>query len=545
MLLLIIILHIIYGKLYYLSDIKHNVPYCSIESLDEKGNISKYNLTNIMGSVDITNDPLVRSLNFNFYLSLFIDDTFLDHNNMINSCELCHISSFYCNNDNKIKKGNLLFSENILINFRVIIKKIGNYGFSHDKEKIITKYKVSSNSFKSSDDVIYSNVKVDIDDLLLHNKDNYDSLDCNTKLDILFHVVISTNNMSITRDFILMPIDIYKSIDNKLSQSSDNYQLLCIPSKEYLSSYDCSQSNIYRVIKYEFENCLIPEKTIIDNNKTKENDNEILKLQKDLLNIDIGKNCSVYDHMYYNTLLYNNEKTKFKIFNLNNSWCNETWLSVLDKSYFEKDYIKECFNRLGISSDYEDSIYYDNNIYLKPFYRFYKETLITYFNYINCNVLTKRKNYKIERLLYKSIGIITNSCMFKEGFNMDIKEYSNIFKEMMTFNLYGDGVCIKCYPCCMDEKIHYHCKDILQSIENNEEYINRWINITKKILSDYNESDDEEKNKFGILFDMILEKDQNGIESNILFALFFIITFISVIVIIYMINGFCKSYVKK
>jgi hypothetical protein len=327
-----------------------------------------------------------------------------------------------------------------------------------------------------------------------------------------------------------MPIDVVKSIDNKLS--IDNYNLLCIPGKEYLSSFDCSQSNTYRAIRYELQNCLIPYKKQVTINKTTDNDKNIIKFEKESMYITLD-NCTVYDHIYYNAIFYTNENKTIKGLGLHNNWCNDTWEYIIKESFYEKNNILYCHTFLGLNDN--DDIVNNNNIFLKPYYRFYKETLITFFNYMNCFEVTKVRNYNMERLLYTSISIIQNSCIWKDGFEMDISEYELLFNKMVQFNTMGDKTCIKCSNDFIKPLITFYCKNVVDNTATFEGYIEKWEEKTIEELMNftYDETNNTLPNRFGILFDMIMEPSQYGVESDILFTLFFVILFISSIIIVY------------
>lgn len=525
--LLFLMVHLMTTRMYYLTDIKYNSPYCAVSNMGNNS-VNNYNITNIMGSIEITNDPLVQSLNFKIYLSVFIDDMLKENVNMnVESCELCNIDAIYCKNG--LLRGHLIFSEDVTVNFRVIIKKLGNYGFSHNKDDIVTKYKITS-FIKDANNIIYSNIKIPIEDLLSHNNDSYSELSCDSKIDILLHVIVSTNNMTIQRDFVLLPIDIYNSIDNQIY--IDSYQLLCIPGKELLSSFDCSQSSIYRAIHYELQNCLIPTTKTMNNN-----DNIfITNLIKNVTFInDDDDNCSVYNHLYYNTLFYMELISMSNNIIFNYNWCNESLKDLLTYSFFEKTSIIDCYNYLNMDMDIDinDTI----NIYTKPFYRLYKETIIALLNYANCQFVTNNiRNFDIEKLLYHSIGVLMNSCLWKDTFLMDISDYEITYNKLLKFNLLGTNDCKKCDISFFKPKITYYCQSIIDNFDILNNSLIEWKdNETLSLLNDNQDdlnTNDTTKNKYGELFDMILEPYQY-IESNILFTLFLIIGVISSIIVIF------------
>lgn len=537
---------IIIGKIYYLTDIKYNIPYCDID-FENNGKIDHYHLNNILGTLEIKNDPLVQNLILNFYLSYNLIDNHTINLSLINitSCELCQINENYCNQSNQIKPGNLIFSNDIYYNFRIILKRSGYGDFISNVENI-TKYKLID-----SKEYIYSSLTIPLETLLNHNNDSQSNINCNDKFEFILHIIVSTHNLTIRRDLILIPIEIIETIDNNLYISQDIYNLLCDPYEPLLSNFDCSLSNIYKVNTYKIENCLIPEKRISPLNYNLNQTNEFNEILKNLIGIyKDSEQCSIHDDLYYDSLLFNKKIKDKNILNLINNikWCNETWKDILEKSIFDISYIKQC-NQIFIDCDYSDDLIFFNynqnsSIQLKPFFRLYKETIISLLNYLNC--LSKNNNTRIidiEKLIHRSIGIIKNSCYFKNGFELDYKNYHLIIYQLYNFNKYGyNNLCKKCNNDTISNQMKckedlFYCQFIHDSFLNSNDYIDEWYHIenTNLLSGKYNQIIDDNENNtdqsFGQNFNLFLEKSQYGIEAAILFTFILFISIFSLIMI--------------
>src|SRR4029078_12739438 len=131
MIIIYLFFYLVTSKLYYLSDIKYPIPYCDIDITSNKS----YHLNNIMGTIDISNDPLLLNLIIKFYLT------------NISSCYLCNVdkTSHYCNNDSSHIE--LFFTPEVDYNFWITVKKEGDSEFSSQIKNLTTKYKIEDNNY--------------------------------------------------------------------------------------------------------------------------------------------------------------------------------------------------------------------------------------------------------------------------------------------------------------------------------------------------------------------------------------------------------------
>src|SRR6185436_14294496 len=118
------------AKFFYLTDNRYPIPNCDIEFSSVI-----YNLKNIMGTIEIKNDPLVENLIFNIYLSTFLNDDNLTQLN-ISSCALCQIYENFC-----YTPPQFILSPNVYFNFIISVKREG-YGLFYSRENLETKYRL-------------------------------------------------------------------------------------------------------------------------------------------------------------------------------------------------------------------------------------------------------------------------------------------------------------------------------------------------------------------------------------------------------------------
>lgn len=517
-LLIILLFYIVSPKVFYLSDIRHPISKCEIDFLNKNNSISHYSLNNIMGSVIITSDPFGDNLILKIFLSRYFNDDNQETNEILSSCELCRLNNSFCN-----KKINIIFSQDVLINFRISVKREGYGNFNSDIENLKTKFRLSSSSF--GNDLTSTIITIPLDQLLSFNNDSINELTCDDNLDIVFQLIVSTKNLTLQRDFILVPFDIENLHNNKL----------CIPNEEYLSLYDCTQSNVYRVIKYKIENCLIPKKkTVIKND-------DIDNFLKNSLGIfNDSEKCSINNNFYYDSLFFHNKLNKdlldFKI-------CNETIKSIFEKSIYDEINLIHCETLISdCDVDYEKKII-KKSILLKPFYRLLKQTIITLLNYMDCLSKNNTRIIEIDKLLYRSIGILKNSCYFKNYFDIDLEEYQNSYNNIINFNNKGNDHCSVCdhnnsllnLIKCKDQL--FYCKFIIENFDNYSKVeLTYWYNHEIYHLKGNDNIVNNTEYRFGEIFGLFLDESQFGIEATILFLFLFIIGIISIILIISLIS---------
>lgn len=492
-----------YGKFFYLTDKRYPIPYCEIEYSS-----IKYNLQNIMGTIEITNDPLVENLIFNIYLSTFLSDNNKSSN--ISSCQLCNVYENFCN-----KTPKFILSQDVFFNFIISVKREG-YGIFYSRENLESKYLLEDGI----------TLKVPLEKLLNHNNDSIKNLNCNDKLEFLINLIISTNNDSIIkRDFVLSPINLIINNDNNFE--TDTYNILCIHNQEYLSNFDCSQNNVYRVNKYTIENCLLEKKKTINHIY----DNEIIK------SLD---NCSVHDNIYYDSILFNNIQNEFSkdIIKI----CNQSFDYIFKNSIYDENNLYKCQKILiecGIIDEEDDESinhFYNGSILLKPFYRLYKETMILLLNYLNCLSKNNTMIIEIEKLIHRSIGILKNSCFLKDTLEIDYNEYQLLISQLFNINNNGKDHCLKCNDIEMKCKENFYlCKHIIDSYQISHQNIQDWYDLQENNQEEGGEREGEEgeddllKNNtspFSEIFKLFLEKNQYGTGSILLFL------FISLIIIL-------------
>jgi hypothetical protein len=488
------------GKFFYLTDNRYPIPDCNIEFSSVV-----YNLKNIMGTIEITNDPLVENLIFNIYLSTFLSDN-LSLN--ISSCGLCQIYQPFC-----FSPPQFILSQDVYFNFIISVKKYG-YGQFYSREGLQTKYKLQEGII----------LKIPLETLLNHNNDSITNLSCDDKLEFIIDLIISTNNDSvIQREFVLSPINLIVDSNNDIG--TDTYNILCINNEEYLTNFDCSQSDVYRVNKYTIENCLIEKPKTI---------NHIY----DNLILPPSNNCSFHDNIYYDSILFNNIPNNFS--NDITKICNQSFDYIFKNSIYDENNLYKC-EQILIECDYND--YYDNQFYngsilLKPFYRLYKETIMLLLNYLSCLSKNNTKIMEIEKLLHYSIGILKNSCFFKDTLEIDYKEYQHLIYQLYILNINGKDHCLKCNDFemkCIEE--FYFCKYIIDSYKISKKSIESFYesNIEKYLNEDSNQDQQEDEDllqnntsPFIEIFKVFLEKNQYNTGSVLLFlfiSLIFILIF--------------------
>jgi len=500
------------SKVFYLSDIKYPIPKCEID-VYQNNSIIHYSLNNIMGSIDIRNDPFVNNLIVKIYLSRYFNkDMIEESNDKLSSCGLCHLNSSFC------KKPNLIFSQDVLVNFRISGKREAYGSFQSDIDNLKTKYRLTSNIGKFQD-LTFASLNIPMDELLLFNNDTIDELSCEDNLEIIFQLIVSTKNISILRDFVLVPVDL-------IQERVNSFNILCIPGEEYLSNYDCSQSNVYRVIKYKIENCLIPKKRTI---QIESNELDIY-LNNSLGYFNDSENCSINDHIYYNNLYMNNNSLLLQF-----KWCNETLDSIFKQSIYDDFSLNNCHNLLNDCGEYYKKSSTPALILLKPYYRLYKETIIALLNYLNCLSKNNTRILEIDKMIYHSIGILKNSCYFKNTFELDLDEYSTIYNYLVNFNQNGKDHCIKCSNTSFLNEIKcrehlFYCRFVIENFQNyTETDLIKWVKneINHLKMNDTNESNYQ----FGQIFSEFLDPGQYGTEATILF-LFLLIIFIITLIFI-------------
>jgi hypothetical protein len=490
---------IVLSKVYYLSDLRYPVPYCDIDFL----NGTTYHINNIMGTIDISNDPVISNLIIKIYL------------NNIASCQLCRLDPIYCTNRSSL---DLFFAPDVHYNFRITVKRDGDSEFSTNISHLTSKYKIEDDG--------YTELQIPLSKLLQFNNDT-GSINCNDKFDIILHIIASTDIYN--NDFVLTPVDLLKTVDNDY-YIDNTYNLLCIPKEEYLSTSDCSLSNVYRVNKYYPDNCLIPKNESYGNYGY-----EYIKGAIGLL--DYPKGCSIRNHIYYDSLLFHNKT--IGNFTLGTLWCNESWISVLKRSIYDQNYLNQCrniFNTTGFTQ-------INDFIYLKPFYRLYKETIIGLFNYIGCLSLNNTRITTIEKLIHRSIGILKSSCDFKEGLSGDEEQYNNITKDILLFNTYGFGHCIPCITSIfsLQDQLHY-CQYIYSNYNDSREYIDNWLNYQGQKPT---VNDNQNLTNYDRFFMLFLEGNQYYSNSILLLCVILLISLFMGFIIIYLCLTKIILYIKK
>jgi len=513
----LILIYIVSTKVFYLSDIRHSIPKCEIDVLNKNNKISHYYLNNIMGSVIIMNDLFANNLILKIFLSRYFIDDNTESNELLSSCELCRLNSSYCNN-----KINIIFSQDVLVNFRISVKREGYGDFTSDIENLKTKYRLTASSF--GNDLTSSIITIPLDQLLSFNNDSINELKCENNLEIIFQLIVSTRNLTLIRDFVLVPFD----IDN-------SYNLLCIPGEEYLSRYDCSQSNVYRVIKYKIGNCLIPKKkTIMKNDDLDRFLNNSLGIFND------SDNCSINNHIYHDSLFYHNKLNKDF---LNYVICNESIRSLFEKSIFDEPNLLQCENLISDCDESYEKVIIKKSILLKPYYRLVKETIIMLLNYMRCLSKTNTRITEIDKLLYHSISILKNSCYFKKSFELDLEEYHNIYNNLIHFNNKGKNSCIVCnhnnslLNSIKCKEHFFYCRDVIDSFNNySKSELISWFNREINHLKGNDTIIDNTEYRFSEIFKLFLDETQFGVEGTILFLFLLIIGIISLILIISLIS---------
>lgn len=493
------------SKLYYLSDLRYPVPYCTIDNHANKS----YRINNIMGSVEIYTDPLLINLIIKIYL------------NNVSSCQLCLHDTVYCTNESY--HVDLSFTQDVNYNFRITVKRDGDNVFSTHIGNLTTKYKI--------EDKDYSELQIPLSTLLRFNNDT-GSVDCNDKFDIILQIMARTEEWG--QAFVLTPVDLLKTFDY-IYYLDNTYNLLCIPTEEYLSTYDCSQSNIYRVNKYYPDNCLIPKNESLYSNYGNDYIKDLIGL------LDLPSGCSIRNHIYYDSLLYHN--MNIGDFNLNVIWCNETMISVLKKSIYDQNYLFQCkdvFKSLGYQSTT-----IDNFIYLKPFYRLYKEIMIALFNYMKCLSLNNTRVIELinfEKLLHISIGVLKSSCPFKNGFNGDYEQYNNLISRLIIFNTNGINHCTPCITSniSLQDQLHY-CQYLYSNYNDSNEYLSHWYEEQKENDPIVNQNTTD-YDKFFMLF---LEGSQYYNNSIILSCVILLLFIFVMFIIIYLCTTKIILYLKK
>lgn len=489
MILYFLLFTIIVSKIYYLSDIKYPIPYCDSDS---------YHLNNIMGYIDITNDPLLYNLIIKFYL----------YN--ISSCDLCrHENERYCNNQSDNR---LYFEKDVLYNFRITVKRESYGEFSTLIKNLTTKYFIENDSIE---------LQIPIKTLLHYNND-YGNPDCNDKFHIILSILAYTDIRKTV--FVLTPVELIKTIDNNY-YILNTYNLLCIPTEEYLSNFDCSQSNIYRVNIYNPENCLIQK------NETKYSDYGNNYIQESFLDkTPSSLTCSVYNHIYYDSRLFNNKKID-NFISLDSIICNETWNSVLKRTIYDRNYLFQCNSVLN-TCGYNQYKPINDLIYLKPFYRLYKEIIIGMFNYLGCLSLNNTRIINIEKLLHRSIGILKASCYFKDDLLGDYEEYNNLIYQLLLFNTNGYGHCMKCNVSKVtqcNEQVYY-CQSIYSNYIDSREYIDNWYQY--ELNNDI--EDPENITEYDRFLRLFLEESQYQNNSTLFLVVILLIFIIIISIIVYL-----------
>lgn len=505
-------------RIFYLTDLKYNSPYCYsnfYHIIDNETYINHYKIPNIMGTVSFSNDPLIDTLNINIYIGKFIEDNnTLSHK--IFSCELCRGDERFCGRENLqnynvksnisynyIEYGDLFVSQDIDINFRITARRhSSNYDFiSINSNALETVYDLYDSSIKkeiiNDNGLIYSSIRVPIKELLEHNNDNIMKINCNDSLDIITQLIVSIKDYNkIQKDIILSNIEIRRIFEDYYQLSSNR---ICIPQEQLLSNYDCGISNIYKVINYKIQNCLLPDRNFVSKNSYSDysNDkslNESNRYGDDMISMLMGVkedfyNCSIHERIYYDYIILNNFSLHSSLNFLNaglvkNGFCNISFQELLKKTIIDKYYIDICDYHIRMSDYFI--------VELNPWYLLYKESIIAYFNYYNCkrkySTIDLEENFKSTKyLIQKSFDILSGSCEWMSTLNIDLEVFNdNIFK-LKEFNNKGiENLCNKCILTEIikgEDMVLQLCSKLSIILENEGGY-HGWQERIKKEKSD-------------------------------------------------------------
>ena len=277
------------SSIYPMPDTQFTSPKCDVS------NNPSVTLDNSFGILKMSNDPLGKSITFNFDLGVSLDQN--TGGDGIYSCELCNTSPSLCSVG--LTKEQIKFATDITSNFKAILVP-EHMDFPSNPMELKAKFKLLT------DENGHTTITVNLEDILAYNIDiNDESLACGKTFKLIILVVLSID-IPVPKEFVIM-------IGNDFNTMPCDYD------NPILDALDCLIIKNYRILDYKMDNCIAEDKYYGTRDLDKEQKRNVGSCVRP--SVYWGK---IVPSNFWSSNYYNNAML-----------CNESWKDILNRTTVE------------------------------------------------------------------------------------------------------------------------------------------------------------------------------------------------------------------